>query len=416
MKFTRRLLGRQNQKGVALLIAVFTVVIITYLVSEILYETNVEYVVNSQAVNRLKAYYAAKSGLEISLLRIKIYNKVQKQFASQIPAEQKKLLEMIWEFPFSWPPMVPEEASGVDKDMIRDKVKESTMDAVYVTSISDEGSKIDINDLGSPSKGLREITKKLLMQIFENRFKNDEQWARTHDGLEYEKVINNIADWVDGDSNGSNGSDERSPYASINSMGMEKPYPPNRAFRSIEEMRLVAGMTDEIYDMLKDRITVYGTRAINPNHASGDLLKALDVSINDEVVSKILSRRSDPDKGPFKDEKDFWGFVNVEGGNVSEETQKSIPLIFSQVTNFRIRSTGEFGGVTREIEAVVFDFSSVGQSIATRLQDEANTAAGASPGASDPNATKTTTTKNTTNKSNDPLPKGPPRIVYFIER
>ncbi len=418
MKFTRNLLGRKNQKGVALLLATFTVVIITYLVSEILYDTNVEYIVNSQAINRLKAYYAARSGLQISLLRIKVYNKVQQQFGAAIPAEQKKMLEMIWQFPLSWPPMVPEGASGVDKDMIKDKIKESAMDAVYVTSISDEGSKIDVNDLGSPSKGLRDVTRKLLMQIFENRFKNDEQWARANEGLEYEKVINNMIDWVDLDSVGVTGADEHSVYGN---MTMEKPYPPNRSFRTVEEIRMVAGMTEEIYDMLKDRITVYGTHAINPNHASGDVIKALDVSLNDEVVNKILSRRNDPDKGPFKDEKDFWGFVNAEGGNVSEETQKSIPLIFTQVTNFRIRSTGEYAGANREIEAVVFDFSSAAKTVATRLQSEANVAAnGKDPNEGDANAKSPGAgagkTGNTANKSNEPLPKGPPRIVYFIER
>ena len=71
MKFTRELLGRKNQKGVALMIAIFTVVIVLYLAMEILYETNIEYAVNAQAVHKVKAYYAAKSGYELSLLRIK---------------------------------------------------------------------------------------------------------------------------------------------------------------------------------------------------------------------------------------------------------------------------------------------------------------------------------------------------------
>jgi general secretion pathway protein K len=412
VKFTRELLGRKNQKGVALLIAVFTVVIITYLVSEILYDTNVEYIVNSGAVNRLKAYYAAKSGLEISLLRIKLYNKVQKQLGGQLPPPQRKMLEMIWQFPLSWPPMVPEEASGVDKDMIKDKVKESSMDAVYVTSIADEGSRLDINDLGSPSKSLRETTRKLIMQIFENRFKNDEQWARAHDGLEYEKLINNLTDWVDLDSIGSGGGDERAPYANL---GLEKPYPPNRAFRTVDEMHMVPGMSEDMFAMLKEQVTVYGTRAINPNHANREVLKSLDASITDDVASKITARRDDPEKGPFKDEKDFWGFVNGEGeGNVTEEVQKTIPLFFGQVSNFRIRSTGEFGGATREIEAVVFDFSTVGKAIATRLQEEANTAAGTTPPAS--GGQNQQNNQQNQNKSNDPLPKGPPRIVYFMER
>jgi general secretion pathway protein K len=404
MKFTRRLLGRQNQSGIALLIAVFTVVIITYLVTEILYDTNVEYVVNSGAINRLKAYYAAKSGLEISLLRIKIYTKVQKQLGSQIPPAQRKLLDLIWEFPFAWPPVIPDEASGVDKDMIKDKLKEAKMDASYVATITDEGSKIDLNDLVSPSKGLREVTKKLLMQIFENRMKNDEEWARKHAELRYEEVINNIIDWEDADSVSINGGDERAQYSNLTS---DKPLPPNRGFRTIEELRMVAGMTDEIYDMLKDRVTIYGMRAINPNHATAEVLKALDPSINDEVVGKITSRRSDPTKGPFQNEGDFWGYVNAEGGNVSEANQKAIPLVFDEVTNFRIRSSGEFANASREIEAVVFDFNTVGSRIATRLSKDAN-----------PNQDqqKTDTKNPAPTGAKEQLPKGPPRIVYLIER
>lgn len=391
----------------ALLLAMFTVMIITYLAMELIYDTNVEYIVNAGAVNRLKAYYAAKSGLEVSLLRIKVFNRVQRQFGSQIPPAQKKMLDLIWQFPFSWPPMVPESTSGVDKDLIKDKIKEASMDATYVAMITDEGSKIDVNDLSSPSKGLREITKKLLLQIFENQMQNDEAWAKANSDLEYEKIINNLVDWQDADTTSLNGGDERQFYSNLQS---ESPMPPNRGFRTVEEMRMVAGMTEEVFSILKDRVTVYGMRAINPNHASAEVLKAMDVSMKDEVVSKIMSRREDQEKGPFTTAEEFWGFVNMEGGNVSPEAQKAIPLIFDQVTNFKIKSTGEFAGATREIEAVVFDFSAVGSTIATRLQSEANSVSG-KEGNLDQSKSKS---KPSTNK--EPLPKGPPRIVYLIER
>ncbi|MEZ0391521.1 MAG: general secretion pathway protein GspK [Pseudobdellovibrionaceae bacterium] len=383
--------------------------IITFVVMEILYDTNVEYVINAKSLSRLKAYYAAKSGLEMSLLRLKIYQKVQSQLPKEVAGSQRKMVDLIWQFPFGWPPMIPPEASGVDKDMIKDKIKEATMDASYVTTISDEGSKIDLNDLASPSKTIQEITKKLLVQIFENLRINDEEWARAHEDLRPEEIVNNIIDWVDVDQISINGGDERQGYSEITS---EKPLPPNRAFRTVEELRMVAGVTDEIYNLLKDRVTVYGMRAINPNYAPPEVLKALDSSINDEVLGKITARRNDPDKEPFKTASEFWGFVNSEGGRVSEENQKAIPLIFDQVSNFRIKSVGEFAGATREIEAVVFDFSSVGSAIAGQMNEESKKAAGGG-GTSTSSSDQT---KQNTNKSNQALPKGPPRIVYFIER
>ena len=401
LRWTRSQLGSKNQKGVALMMAIFSLMLIVYLVMETVYEANVEYVVNANSVSRVKAYYAAKSGLDLSLLRIKLYTKLKTQFGAQIPPEKLQVLDLIWSFPFTWPPMIPEEASGVDQEMVKDTVKESKMDAVYATTIVDEGSKIDINDLGSPSKGLRDLTKKLLLQIFENQLQNDDEWARQNSDLKYEEVINNIADWVDKDTNSQNRGDEKAFYSSF---GVQE-LPPNRGFRTVEELRLVAGMNESIFNMLKDRVTVYGMKAINPNQASGEVLKALDPSMSEKVVGAILTRRNDPKIGPFKDENEFWSFANSEGANVPADVQKAYFLVFTEVTSFRIKSVGEFAGVSREIEAIVYDFSSAADAVATQLQKEASGNTG-QPG----------TGAKTATPANNPLPKGPPRIVYFMER
>jgi general secretion pathway protein K len=385
------------------MIAIFTVVVILYLATEILYETNVEYAVNAQAVHKVKAYYAAKAGYELSLLRIKFFAKVTQQVGDKVPADQRKMLDMIWSFPFSWPPMLPEEALSIDKESVEGKIKDSMMEGTYLTSISDEGSKIDVNDLGSPSKGVRDITKLLLLQVFKNRMQNDEDWAKNQDEQKFQELVNNIEDWVDADTQSQNRGEEAQLYEDLRQEDVK--LPPNRAFRTIEEVRMVAGMNDELWGMLKDRITVYGTHAINPNYATADVLKALDVSITDEVVGKIIGRRQDPELGgPFSDANDFWSYVNSQqGARVSEETQKQIPLVFGQVFNFRIRSTGEFANVIRQIEAVVFDINNSAYTLAGKLQQEAAEKVG--------QAYKVPEKKNT-----DTLPKGPPRVVYFSEK
>lgn len=405
MKFTRRLLGQKNQKGVALLIAIFTMVFIFYLVTEILYESNVEYVVHAQSVNRLKAYYAAKSGLQLSLLRIKVYQQVSKQFGSKAQGPQKKLLDMIWSMPFAWPPVVPDEVDSVDKSMIKEKVKEAQMDATYLTTISDEGSKIDVNDLNSPSKGMREATRALLTQIYQNKIQNDEAWAAKHRDIKFDEIINSITDWETDTPTSLNGGSKQSLYSKYNDPNM----PPNRAFRTIDEVRMVVGMTDDIWDLLKDRITVYGMHAINPNYATKEVLMALDASIKPEVADAIITRRNDDNQGGFfASAQDFWEFVNQKGGNVTPDAQKQIPLVFDAVYNFRIRSVGDFGSSTREITAVTFDLQSMASKIASQIQaDAAGTAAsggGSGSGGSNSSATST-----------DPLPKGPPRIVYYNE-
>ena len=66
---------KSQQKGVAILFAIFIISMIVWMASELLYETTVEYAVHAKSVHRLQAYYLAKSGLDLSRLRIQIYNK-----------------------------------------------------------------------------------------------------------------------------------------------------------------------------------------------------------------------------------------------------------------------------------------------------------------------------------------------------
>ncbi|MES3036329.1 MAG: hypothetical protein V4736_00355, partial [Bdellovibrionota bacterium] len=91
-----------NQRGIALLMAISVVSLILYLAMEVMYETNVEYVVNAQSFNRLKSYYAAKSGVDISLLRVKVYNQIKKQTGGNA-GPMGPFLDQIWKFPLMWP-------------------------------------------------------------------------------------------------------------------------------------------------------------------------------------------------------------------------------------------------------------------------------------------------------------------------
>ena len=59
-----------NERGVAIVIALFSMTFLMVIAVNLAYDTQVENVVAAQRVNRIKAYYAAKSGVEISLFRI----------------------------------------------------------------------------------------------------------------------------------------------------------------------------------------------------------------------------------------------------------------------------------------------------------------------------------------------------------
>jgi len=217
--------------------AIAVVVLISYIAMEVSYDSLVEYNVNANALNRLKAYYAARAGVDLSLLRIKIFQQASGQFGKQMGGASE-MLDEIWKFPFAWPVPIPPELSSVDKDAINETLKDSVMDASYSVTIEDEGSKIDLGDLNSPSKALQEAAHRRLKQIFDGRLQSDPEFQKKYANYRFDELINAIADWQTNKRDSLNGGDKRTFYSDY-----PQDFPPNRGFRTIQEVRLVPGMT-----------------------------------------------------------------------------------------------------------------------------------------------------------------------------
>lgn len=412
-----------NRKGIALIMAVSAVSLLIYLAMEVMYDSNVEYVVNSQALNRTKAYYAALAGVDVSMLRIKTYLQIKKKMGKM--ASSMPFLEQIWKFPLIWPLELPTDINGVEKDLIGAKVKLSLMDATFRTDIEDEGSKIDLNDLASPSKVLSELAKKQLLGIFNQKIKDDDAFRDRYSSFKFEELINRISDWMSTKRDSLNGGSKLQAYQG----SKNKIQPPNRAFRTLQEVRLVAEMNDELFALLEPRITIYGIKGVNPNTASKEVLMTLDEGITAEVADKIIERVQDNDtgKGPFKegDEgvKEFWDFVATTGAKLKEDT-KNIPIVTNVIVSFRISSIGLFAGTSRKITVIVFDMNQSVQRTSELLakevpedqkkKDEEQKKKEEDAAKADP---KDATAKSPGGeKKDEPLPKGPLRIVYWAEK
>jgi general secretion pathway protein K len=365
----------KNERGVALLIAMFAMMLLTFIAIEVSYDTTVDYVVAAQQVNRIKAHYAAKAGVDISLLRIMLYKQVMSQFGDQLESAGtgKQQLDIIWSFPFMWPPTgLYDNAKGstsVEKNMVKQVVKDSMMTSSYSATISPEGGRLDINDLGSPVESLKKAMMQQVVKIFLSEVEHNEKFADKYRGYRFEELVNNIADYIDEDMVGSGGGDEKTPYRDWDDKDYEMP--PNRPLRTVDELHMVAGMNEDFYNVLAPRITVFGTKGVNVNYADKDTLMALDPSMSEEAVSKILERRNDPKLGgPFQDQKDFFGFIQGYGVNAKAIEQSGLPLLFGMEFNFRIVSTGLAANVKREITAVTYDYANLTGTFADMLDKQ----------------------------------------------
>jgi general secretion pathway protein K len=400
----------KSQKGMALIIALFAIMIMTFLAFEISYNSHVEMAVGSTHLDQLRAFYLAKSGVQISLLRVYVYKSVIKRFGKDL-GSNKSALDIIWSFPFAWPPLIPEEASGIDKSELEKTVKESFIEGAFAATIEGESGKIDINDLASPSKKLQETTFTQIRSMIQNRLEADDEWAKDNQGrIKSDEVVNNIADYIDEDSESRNGGSEDSPYSR-----MKYPIKPsNRPLKTIQELHMVAGITDELYKLLAPRVTVYGVKGINVNLATPEVIKSIDKQLTDDMVSKIIARRGDPKLGPYVDNIDFSSFVQSLGVNPQTfNKEPEIPLIFDSEFNFRIKSTGIYKKTQREIVAIVYDFDKVKEQLSTFLQ--ASPSPGSSPGQQAGASPTATPSPTPTPSAAAQSASGPPQIVYWQE-
>lgn len=416
----------RNQKGVALIMATSAITLMAWLATEISYDASVEYTVNSQNLNRVKAYYAAKSAVDLGLLRVKVYQQVS---ASPMAQQFAQYIDEIWKFKLIWPLPIDVDSNAVDKDNFEEAKKESLFDANWDLEIIDEGSKIDLSDLVSKSKTLSEISRQQLLNILKQKYETDIEFANRNENITPEALIDNITDWQSDKISSVGGGGNK--VAKFTSLGPD--FPPNRGFRTLEEVRLVPGMTNEIFELLKPNITIYGMKALNPNTSDIKLLKSLDEGLTDEVMKEVETFRNDPLQAGFKgDDKKcseaFWSFVTSKGARLNPGYEK-IPMTCESLSTFKIKAIGSFGQgkntVRKEIEVITMDLAASANRVKNFIEDEKKQSQSAAnnPNQQNPNTQNPNTTnpnnqnqQQQQNKKPQAPGKGPPRIVYWIEK
>lgn len=399
----------QNNRGIAIITAILALAFLTYLATEVTYDATVEYAVHSQGLKKLKAYYAARSGVEISLLRVKAYQQVVKQLGDD--AANLPMINLIWQFPLQWPLSLPTEDVNLslsDQESLEDAKEGSLIDATFDTQISDEGSKIDLNDLVSPSKVLRENARRQLLNTFNQEMENNEKFAARYRNFRFEELINQIADFMSDKRESLNGGEKAAAFSSTEYQG----YPPNRAFRTLSEMRILPLMDDQLFKILENRVTVFGVKGINPNTASREVLMSIDTSITEAVADQLIRRReNDAEGGPFKSPEDFWNAMQMYGGRPPANPAE-IPIITDAIASFRIKSTGVYSNVRSQIEVVVMDLDSVSKRVADFVKKERQPPGGSGvPGGVTPGGNPPGGSGNNTGSAS----MGPPRILYWFE-
>lgn len=212
-------------------------------------------------------------------------------------------------------------------------------EGMFLLKIEDESGKIPINDLVGGNEYNEEIRGILTRLLSLPGFHLGEREVRD--------LVDAIKDWMDEDDETTGFGGENAYYQTL-----DPPYScKNGPMERIEELRLVRGVTRELFEGtadhlgLRDYVTVFGSGTININTAPLPVLQALSEGMDEERAAALDAYRKDPghDLGKVRWHEEVQGMAGV--------VLPSILRVQSSV--FRIRCDGSFRDVRKRAEGIV---------------------------------------------------------------
>ena len=320
-----------NEQGIALIIVLSVISIFMILMTEIITLARLHQATTNIAANNLQAYYSALSGIKLDSLFITLHGKIKNEpQIKQVLGKQTALLDLIWQIGFLHPlPILEEEIVSHEPSKLIGNIKVTNEDVT---------SHINLNLLGSSEEKEREYVKYLLKNIFKSQGETD--FYKKYQN-QMDSIINNIADWIDKDTRNSSGGNEDHLYNNL-------PYKvKNDYLDTLEELHLIAGMTDEFYSFFEPSLTIFGEGKMNINTASPLILKSISVSFNDNDIVKIIGAR------PFAEVKDFNDFVVNSLLKTADFNKNPEVLLTTGGDIFKIESVAQVGNATKRIVMVM---------------------------------------------------------------
>jgi len=333
---------QKRERGVAMLIAIISIAILTIVATEFIYTSRVDLELATNQRDGLQAYYLARSGLGLSRLMLRFQKQLNntpipnlqgllQQFAGAqgggapagaSPAAAPSTMNLqIWKLAkvdchmLRWmvrseegpggEPAPPRGGSRTTKfddefpDVARaqQKVAFGGFEGCFNATITDEEEKLNLSKVDSGALTAQPVVARLLDLFSDKRF----EFLFEHEDANRVKVtpqdvIIGIKDWIDDDEvqstlnvSGQTGQDPFLKGFSDENYNYDRYDPRYRAknalFDTLDELYLVHGVNDEFMAAFRDRFTVYPSVNARPNVNTDDpVLLYMDIlSVADPV-------------------------------------------------------------------------------------------------------------------------------------
>lgn len=351
-------LEKKKPRGIALLMVLVTIAVLSVVVVEFLYESRVNMALASNQREKLKSYYLAKSSFNLSQLLISF------QFALQSESKQtddqlgKLIGRAMRRSNFQMYQYVdlllgPFNSGQIESPIGGINLNESGVQGFggfvgeMESKVHPEEGRININDFATESvkeTALQQLCALILDPqydpIFELKDDNDELMDRA-------ALVGRIVDFLDFDQEGTaisdtctiqgRSGDETRPYDS------RLIRPRNRKFTHIDELHQVAGMNDAFMDTFKEQFTVYPVGKPNINVAQGIMFYSIlcrNVSIKGvKGAASIDACRLDPEIA----NQVLWLAMALEGIKTFFENPFTVLLAYVGTSNSKLLPSAKKG-------------------------------------------------------------------------
>jgi len=299
---------QRGDKGVALLITLMILVLIVTMVWEVFRLGARAAQTGAYSRDSIRAAIVAEGGINATRIALR----------EDADDNQYDTLDEIWSRPV--PPI---------------DLGEGTIGIV----VEDEERKININRLVLPNGNAPDDQK---LAVF----------RRLLEILEIDPLLADaVVDWIDNDDTPRVGSAESAFYLSLPFSYKAK----NDFLDTVDELRLVRGVTPEVFEKLRPFITVYSLGKVNLNTAPKQVLMALSAGRDAADAGEITEAGAD-EIIEYRKEKPFQKIEEIRNVNpfLSDLYQKTRfrDLLEVKGTAFHVRSAGEVAGTVRTIDAV----------------------------------------------------------------
>ena len=387
----------KSESGVALIMVLSAVVILSTIVVEFAYNAHISYTMAANERDRLQSYYLARSALNFAKLQISLEKDLRQRFAKY----SKYLQGVVSSDPFC--KQLP-FSTGLFRGVMGGEGEEGgepasesgggllglgvmgsinaedflSFEGDFSVECDDEQGKINLNyfrdvegEINSTTgSNAYEAHKKLIQNLltqesFEKILENKKD--------DIKKIVNNIADWVDSNDRineapGIAGGYEDSEYDKSDYKVK------NGRFLSIAELLLVARIGDDLYNALLPHVTIYGDNKLNPCIASDDMVISFVMryseeeenipvlsSDKDERVQKILDGVSEACMNPSPQTNDIATAIvdaldvaENEAGNAKSNIATEMAKQLTTTNRFYgLNLTGSVGDISMRIKAVL---------------------------------------------------------------